>query len=43
MRFRVGILFGLTVAIAVVVIGCIVIVVQSDTGVERRQTEPPRM
>jgi len=33
----------LSAAIFVVVIGCIVVVVYSDTGVERYQTEPRRM
>ncbi len=43
MMFRVGVLLGVALAVIVVVIGCIVVVVHSDTGIERRQTEPPRM
>ena len=43
MRFHAGVLPGVTLAIIVVMIGCIVIVVRSDTGVERYQTEPRRM
>ena len=33
----------LALTVIVVMIGCIVIVVRSDTGVERYQTEPRRM
>jgi hypothetical protein len=33
----------LALTVIVVVIGCIAVVVQSDTGVERYQTEPRRM
>jgi hypothetical protein len=43
MMFRLYLVLGLTVFLVILVVGCIVVVVQSDTGIERLQTEPPRM